>query len=115
MHERRRSRRDKIRQDASYSRISGCATISSVATINNISLDGLCVTLSRIVEKGDEISIDLSLPHQEKLSVRAKVVWAKQSLESNGSRICGVKFLSVSSMPLLMSYVAYSKKVSGAP
>lgn len=113
MRERRMYKRHKIVQFAKYTRVSGCGEITSVASIKNISLGGLCANLSKIIERGDEIIIEFTLPYEKKLATLAKVVWTKPSLEDATGKICGVRFLSVSSMPLLMGYIAYARKISG--
>lgn len=111
MRERRRFRRYEVTQFAKYKKVSSYMGISSLATIKNISLGGLCAILSRIVERGDKISIELYLPYNKKLNTLAKVVWTKP-LANTGGKICGVKFLEVSSLPLLMGYIAYARKIS---
>lgn len=113
MKERRRFRRYDIAQFAKYRKISGYMNISSLATIKNIGFAGLCALVSNVVGKGDRLLIELYLPLNKKLTVLAEVVWAQPLVNARGN-ICGVRFLSASSVPLLVCYIAYAKDISAA-
>lgn len=111
MRERRRFRRYKVPLFAKCIKTSGYMRVSTLVAIKNIGLGGLCAVLSKIAKKGDKLLIELYLPNNKKLATLAEVVWTKQS-EATVGNICGLKFVSISSVPLLIDYIAYTRELS---
>lgn len=113
MRERRRFERFNVSLDANYMKVQGHATMSSLTAIKNISLGGICASLSKLVRKGDELMIELTSPQNRSLAALAKVKWVKPE-EEDGGNICGLEFLWVSSKSILGNYVSFAKEVSAA-
>jgi len=114
MKERRRFRRFKAVTEARYTKVEGHATISSLSITRDISSQGLCTNLSRIIKKGDELLIELdSFCTRKKLAALAKVAWRRPY--NNGHNICGLKFLWVSSEPLLNDHIILTKERTFTP
>ena len=80
--ENRRSHRIKIELPASF-KASKVQSHSSVATILDISATGICITTRDPLVFGQELAIQVRLPTDEKLSVKAKVVWVKEHIILN--------------------------------
>ena len=111
MIERRRFRRFNVALDANYMKVEGHATISSLATIKNISLGGVCASLSKLVRKGDELMIEFKSPYNKSLAALAKVQWVAPHEEERGST-CGLEFLWVTSKAVLGDYVSFGEEIS---
>ncbi|MFH1868350.1 MAG: PilZ domain-containing protein [Candidatus Omnitrophota bacterium] len=111
MEEKRRFKRFKVALDANYMKVEGHATISSLTTVKNISLGGICASLSKLVMKGDELMIEFTPSQNRSLATLAKVKWVKPDKEEGGS-ICGLEFLWVSSKAILGNYVSFAKDIS---
>lgn len=104
MKERRKLRRYRATLDAEYTKVEGCTIINLLTTTKNISLGGLCAALGRMAKRGDDLLVELDSPHNKKLATLVKVVWIKPA---DGTRrsICGLKFLWLSSKPMLSNWL----------
>lgn len=91
--EHRRSHRIKIELPASF-KASKTQNHSSVASVLDISATGICITTRDALDLGQELSIQVRLPSDEKLTVKAKVVWVKENIVLNDREYCmGIKLL----------------------
>lgn len=113
MREKRRFKRFRVALDAGYVKVKGYATISSLVKTKNISLGGICASLSKLIRKGDELMIELTSSQNKSLATLAKVKWVKLN-EETGDNLCGLQFLWVSSSSILGDYVSYAKEISTA-
>jgi c-di-GMP-binding flagellar brake protein YcgR len=104
MLDKRKSKRVKARLKTRYTKVHGPVTISSSCMTKNLSLDGLCSALSKIISVKDTLLIEIKSSDKQRLAALAKVIWLKPD-PSNGHNICGLKFLWVSSKPLLDSRI----------
>jgi len=115
MEERRRFRRFKAVTEARYTKVEGHATISSLSITRDISSQGLCANLSRMIKKGDELLIELdSFCNNKKLAALARVAWLRLD-NNNRHNMCGLKFLWVSSEPLLNDRIILTKERALTP
>jgi hypothetical protein len=108
MVEKRKSKRVKVRLHTRYTKVKGPVTISSFCDVENMSLDGLCSALSKIVNVKDTLLIEIKSADKQRLATLAKVMWLKPD-PSNNHNMCGLKFLWVSSKPLLGSSIINNK------
>lgn len=91
--EHRRSHRIKIELPASF-KASKTQSHSSVATVLDISATGICITTRDALDLGQELSIQVRLPTDEKLTVKAKVVWVRENVVLNDREYSmGIKLL----------------------
>jgi len=109
MKERRKYKRYKATVDASYARTECYVTIISLTTTKNISLGGICVTLSSLIRKGNKLLIELKSAHNKRFAALAEVAWAR-SIDGNGHNMCGLKFLWLSSESLLTEWFAFAEE-----
>ena len=101
MKERRRFKRFKAKISAAYTIVEGLVTIRSISLVKNICSGGLCALTNRIIKKGEVLLMEMEFSDTEQsLTALAKVVWIKSTGYSRHN-ICGLKFLWVSSKPLL--------------
>lgn len=115
MEERRRFRRFKAVTEVRYTKVEGHATISSLSITRDINSKGLCSNLSRMIKKGDELLIELdSFYNDKKLAALARVAWLRLD-NNNGHNMCGLKFLWVSSEPLLNDRIILAKERALTP
>ena len=112
MHERRSFKRYEAALDTRYMKVIGCVTLDSVGVTKNVGFGGVCTTLNRLIKKGDELLIDLDIPLSGKgMATLVRVVW-ERSVDDNRRNMCGMRFLWVSSEPLLDECVAYAREAS---
>lgn len=111
MKERRKFRRFETALDIKYTKVKDSVAIQSSGTTKNICLGGLCAVLSRIVKRKDVLLIELDSFRNKKIAFLAEVIWAEPT-DDNRHNICGVKFLWVSSKPLLNDCLAYAREIS---
>ena len=100
MTEKRRFQRCDAALDARYTKSKGLVTISALSKTKNISLNGLCSKLSRVISVKDIILVEIKLIGKMRIAVLAKVVWLKPD-NTNEHNICGLKFLWISSREVL--------------
>ena len=91
--EHRRSHRIKIELPASF-KASKTQSHSSVAIVLDISATGICITSRDALDLGQELTIQVRLPTEEKLTVKAKVVWIREKVVLNDREYSmGIKLL----------------------
>jgi len=105
MREKRKFRRWKADLPANYTKVEGCVTMNSSSVIKDISLGGLCASLSKIVKKGDELLVEVTSQRGKKIATLAKVVWMDRINKGTGN-MCGLKFLWISSKSMLNDSIA---------
>jgi len=98
--EKRRFERFHTVFETRYTKSQGHATISSLTDTKDISRNGLCSKLSKVVNVKDTILMEIRFVDKVRIATLAKVVWLKAD-PSNCSNICGLKFLWVSSREIL--------------
>ena len=100
MIEKRRFERVDAAFETRYTKSQGHATISSLSTTRDISLNGLCSKLSRVVNVKDTILMEIKLADRQRIATLARVVWLKPD-PNNCNNMCGLKFLWTSSREIL--------------
>jgi len=98
--ERRKFARLDIRALVKWEKITseGNST-NDLDTIRNVSRGGICITVSRKLQKGDTLSIQIKLPNQENLLTKGIVVWVKEAdtsdIDKKPEFDIGVEFLDM--------------------
>ena len=100
MVEKRRFERFDTALETRYTKSQGHATISSLTDTKDISRNGLCSKLSRVVNVRDTILLEIRFTDKVRVATLAKVAWLKPD-PNNCNNICGLKFLWVSSRETL--------------
>ena len=74
---------------------------ANLDTMRNISRAGICLTTSRILVKGDILSLEMKLPDNNVIRVRGEVAWVKElnpdDLDNEEEYDVGVELLDISS------------------
>ncbi len=112
MAEKRHFKRVSTALETRYTKSQGPATVSSLSNTKDISRNGLCAKLSKVVNKKDTILMEIRFADKERIAVLAKVIWLKPN-PGNHSNICGLKFLWISSRTMLRKAVS-KKEIKGA-
>jgi hypothetical protein len=111
MKDKRRSKRFKASQRLKYTKVDGHITVHSSSILKDVSHDGLCTTLSKLVKKGDELLVGFSLHGTKTVSALAKVIWAEK-MADDIRNMCGLRFLWLSSEDSLDRYL---KNIANRP
>jgi len=111
--EKRRFERFNVTLDTRYTKSQGHTTISSLTNTKDISRNGLCSTLSRVVQLKDTILIEISLADKVRIAALAKVLWLRPDPDSR-SNICGLRFLWISSRAVLNESIENIKGIQAA-
>jgi c-di-GMP-binding flagellar brake protein YcgR len=98
--EKRRFERVNTALETQYTNSQGHATISSLSKTKDISRNGFCAKLSRVINRRDIVLADIRFADKARVAMLARVVWLRPDA-SNCSNICGLKFLWVSSREIL--------------
>jgi c-di-GMP-binding flagellar brake protein YcgR len=98
--EKRRFDRVNTTLETQYTKSQGHATISSLSNTKDISRNGLCTRLSRVVNVKDTILMEIRFADKIRIATLAKVVWLRSD-PSNCNHICGLRFLWISSREIL--------------
>jgi c-di-GMP-binding flagellar brake protein YcgR len=107
--EKRRFERLSTALETRYTKSLGHATISSLSNTRDISRNGLCTKLSKVVNKKDTILIEIKLADKQRIATLARVVWLRSD-STNCNNICGLKFLWISSREILDESINTIKK-----
>jgi c-di-GMP-binding flagellar brake protein YcgR len=98
--EKRRFERVNTALETRYTKSQCHATISSLSQTKDISRNGLCAKLSKVVHVKDTILMEIRFADKQRIATLAKVVWLRPD-PSNCNNICGLKFLWISSREIL--------------
>jgi c-di-GMP-binding flagellar brake protein YcgR len=107
--EKRRFKRVDTALETRYTKSQGHATISSLSDTKDISRNGLCAKLSKVVNKKDTILMELRFADKIRIATLAKVVWLRPD-PSNCNNICGLRFIWVSSREILEKSIEMIKE-----
>ena len=113
MTEKRRFERFNTALETRYTKSQGHTTISSLTNTKDISRNGLCSTLSRVVNVKDTILMEISLADKVRIAALAKVLWLRPDPD-NRSNICGLRFLWISSRGKLNESIENIKGIQAA-
>jgi c-di-GMP-binding flagellar brake protein YcgR len=98
--EKRRFERVNAGLETRYTKSQGHATISSLSQTKDISRNGLCAKLSKVVNVKDTILMEVRLAGKQSIATLAKVVWLRPD-PTNYNNICGLRFIWISSREIL--------------
>jgi c-di-GMP-binding flagellar brake protein YcgR len=108
MTEKRRFERVNTAFETRYTKSQGHATISSLSQTKDISRNGLCAKLSKVVNVKDTILMEIRFTNKIRIATLAKVVWLRSD-PTNCNNICGLKFLWISSRDIFNQSIAKIK------
>jgi c-di-GMP-binding flagellar brake protein YcgR len=98
--EKRRFERMNTPLETRYTKSQGHATISSLSQTKDISRNGLCSKLSKVVNVKDTILMEIRFADKQRIAALARVVWLRPD-PRNCNNICGLRFVWISSREIL--------------
>ena len=114
MREHRNFRRFPSKFEVSYTKVEGYFTLNSSSVTGNIGFGGVSAVFSKLIEKGDDILIEIpNIYNSKTLAALAKVVWVNPDIRTGYNR-CGLKFLWLSSKSALNDCMACAESISDA-
>ncbi len=69
--------------------------VLETATSNNISPEGLCLTLQKPVKKGTLLYVEITIKELPPFSIKGKVVWVKSVSTEEKGVVAGIKILDI--------------------
>jgi c-di-GMP-binding flagellar brake protein YcgR len=107
--EKRRFERINTSLETRYTKSQGYATISSLSQTKDISRNGLCAKLSKVVNVKDTILMEIRLADKIRIATLARVVWLRPD-PNKCNNICGLRFIWISSREILNESIGIIKE-----